>query len=609
MKVFVSWSGETSHRVARAFADWIPDVIQRAAPFISSGIPKGTRWSGEVAKGLQDTSFGIICVTKDNLAAPWLLFEAGAISREIATSRLVPLLIDVSKGKLSGNPLSQFQMCDFTKIEVFSLVKSLNESSAEERIEEDRLQRSFDAFWPRLEESISDLLLNPVAGDEHLGSSGPDERVIAVDTAEAESPLDKSAVDFESSATVFKDSESFREDSPYWTAAIAARRQKLGLPKVGKGLEEMLEDDPQAFWPNLFIARQHLEQEDVQGAKSKIGLLTKRVGSRQARAYSDILLDLSAKRQDYKEALSELKVIVADNIPSDIKASAIEAFTSRKPGSENGLNGSILREEASRLNPSLWQTRFNLAHQLAGERGLEYVALYQYNEVASNDARLKTNSSNNRGVIFSGKGLPAPAMMFFGEAIHSGNALALANVADNLTRGGFLEQAAKLLENANEEGEHGANIKKARNNLKLATEKQGKDVDAAAVRAKDDQGKFAHFANVCVKSWAGGANLTGKFAAASGEIVVQVTGNSGIINVKGDSKPLSGELVFNGLCFEASLHEEGSRSGALSKRVLMSSSIDEQGACLLLLFGGVVANQPLEQFTLARQIEAEAETK
>ena len=88
MKVFISWSGAKSQEVAKVLKQWIPCVIQSVEPYFSSAdIDKGARWSTDIAKELQDASFGILCVTKDNLSSSWLNFEAGALSKSIEQSK------------------------------------------------------------------------------------------------------------------------------------------------------------------------------------------------------------------------------------------------------------------------------------------------------------------------------------------------------------------------------------------------------------------------------------------------------------------------------------------------------------------------------------------
>lgn len=108
MKVFISWSGNISWKVAVIFRDWLPSVIQSLEPYVSSeDIDKGARWSTDIAKELEDSTFGILCVTKENLEAPWLSFKAGALSKTMEKSFVTPFLFDIKRSEVQG-PILQF---------------------------------------------------------------------------------------------------------------------------------------------------------------------------------------------------------------------------------------------------------------------------------------------------------------------------------------------------------------------------------------------------------------------------------------------------------------------------------------------------------------------
>jgi hypothetical protein len=47
-----------------------------------NNIDGGARWNDALAKALEETDFGIVCVTCANQAAPWLNFEAGAVAKK-----------------------------------------------------------------------------------------------------------------------------------------------------------------------------------------------------------------------------------------------------------------------------------------------------------------------------------------------------------------------------------------------------------------------------------------------------------------------------------------------------------------------------------------------
>ena len=157
MKVILSWSGELSHLVAKIFRDWFPSVIQSIEPYVSSeDIDKGTRWSTDIAKELEDSSFGILCVTKDNFTAPWLTFEAGALSKTIDKSFVSPFLFDIKRSEIEG-PILQFQSTIFKEEDVLKLVKTLNKASDDIKLSEERLEKAFSTWWPQLKEQLDQL--------------------------------------------------------------------------------------------------------------------------------------------------------------------------------------------------------------------------------------------------------------------------------------------------------------------------------------------------------------------------------------------------------------------------------------------------------------------
>jgi len=158
MKVFLSWSGDLSLKAACAFRDWLPSVIQSVKPYVSSeDIDKGARWSTDIAEELEESSFGVICVTQDNMEAPWVNFEAGALSKTFGKSRVVPFLFNVKRSELQG-PLLQFQSAIYEKDDIHKLVMSLNGSLPDtEQLEEARLAKVFEVWWPELKRQLDSL--------------------------------------------------------------------------------------------------------------------------------------------------------------------------------------------------------------------------------------------------------------------------------------------------------------------------------------------------------------------------------------------------------------------------------------------------------------------
>ncbi|MGM1021429.1 MAG: TIR domain-containing protein [Bacillota bacterium] len=166
MKVFLSWSGEVSKKLATVFYDWLPSVIQSVEPYISSeDIDKGARWSQDVGKELEETSYGIIFITPDNVTAPWINFEAGALSKAMDNSLVSPFLFQVKNSDLSG-PLTQFQTTLFDKEEIKKLLVSINKACREGALSEIRLTTVFEKWWPDLDQKLTEILPQLVKSKE-----------------------------------------------------------------------------------------------------------------------------------------------------------------------------------------------------------------------------------------------------------------------------------------------------------------------------------------------------------------------------------------------------------------------------------------------------------
>lgn len=158
MKVFISWSGDASRRIASALYEWLPMVVQSIQPYMSSeSIEKGSRWATSIAGELEGSSVGIVVLTPENTTAPWIHFEAGALAKVVGEAKLAPLLFGLKPSDV-GTPLSQFQVTLFTKDDVLRLLKSINGSGDDEALPEGRLEKMHSALWNDLQQAVEPIV-------------------------------------------------------------------------------------------------------------------------------------------------------------------------------------------------------------------------------------------------------------------------------------------------------------------------------------------------------------------------------------------------------------------------------------------------------------------
>jgi hypothetical protein len=159
--VFISWSGSPSKEIATLLARWLKDVFVHGIDiWISTDdIDPGTRWSKEVAEKLERASIGILCLTNTNKSAPWILFEAGALSKVVDKSRVIPYLLDIKPSEIEF-PLAQFHGVEANKYGTMRLVESIN-FALDTPIDHEQISRQFDKWWGDFEQERQHIFAEP----------------------------------------------------------------------------------------------------------------------------------------------------------------------------------------------------------------------------------------------------------------------------------------------------------------------------------------------------------------------------------------------------------------------------------------------------------------
>ncbi len=164
--VFISWTGKPSGKLAEAIRQWLPTIF----PFVKTSVSspdadKYYQWARKVSTELKESQVGIVCLTLDTLCDPWLLFEAGALSRNLELARIYTVYFDTEPAGLP-RPLGLFQNIVFTKESVRKLVKTIN-TAGDAPLEEDFLNAAFETWWPQLEKQVAEILAEPREAFRH----------------------------------------------------------------------------------------------------------------------------------------------------------------------------------------------------------------------------------------------------------------------------------------------------------------------------------------------------------------------------------------------------------------------------------------------------------
>jgi len=124
----------------------------------ATDIEKGSRGLDEVGRALEGMKVGIICLTPENLAAAWILYEAGALAKtpDAKTRVCTYLLADLQPQNVEA-PLGMFQWTRADKSDTLKLIHTINKHLDVSPVADTNLDTVFDKMWPDLEAKLSTL--------------------------------------------------------------------------------------------------------------------------------------------------------------------------------------------------------------------------------------------------------------------------------------------------------------------------------------------------------------------------------------------------------------------------------------------------------------------
>lgn len=159
MKVFLSWSGERSKKLAALLSVVIPELIPGIETWMSKrDLAAGDDWKEKILETLKQSNACIACITPENVNSQWIHFEAGAVKGRVE-GPVCAVLLGLEPRDLTG-PLSQYHAVRSDDEDgILALVRKLNRATIHKRRATDgKLTSRFANLWPEIRDFGNDLI-------------------------------------------------------------------------------------------------------------------------------------------------------------------------------------------------------------------------------------------------------------------------------------------------------------------------------------------------------------------------------------------------------------------------------------------------------------------
>lgn len=179
MKVFISWSQDTSKSIAPILKENFEYFFNKQIEFWVSSldITTGSFFTVDILETLSETDVGIICLDKSNFKQNWLYFESGFIyghNYDISSKRkqiIFPIIFDNSKVDIfSGTPFQHLQLKYFNKDNIKNMLKKINEcyyiKNNRYPVDLEIFERHFESIWNKLYSDVNNIIQQNIVGGD-----------------------------------------------------------------------------------------------------------------------------------------------------------------------------------------------------------------------------------------------------------------------------------------------------------------------------------------------------------------------------------------------------------------------------------------------------------
>jgi TIR domain len=154
VRVFMSWSGDTSLLVAKAVCEGIELLSDRLEPWLSEDLEPGEEWASTLIPQIRKARLAVLCLTRHNVGAAWIAFETGAYYSSRAGQVVVPLLFGIAPADVEF-PLGLFQG---VTADANGLKRLFTRAGDLVGLEAAATEKRFESqIWPRLDGQLATI--------------------------------------------------------------------------------------------------------------------------------------------------------------------------------------------------------------------------------------------------------------------------------------------------------------------------------------------------------------------------------------------------------------------------------------------------------------------